>query len=154
SASAVADVQNLLAQAYVGNSRPDEAYAALERAAAVTPENEKLYVFVVDACRDRRAYGLGFKVVGLGFRKLPQSVRLHYERGLFLSSLDEFDQAKRDFEQASQLAQGSEIGYVSGAQMALLSGDVAGAIRVAREGVQHGVAGRLLLPLLGEALLR
>src|SRR5262249_15624993 len=87
-----ANVQNLLAQAYVGNSQPDEAYAALERAAAVTPKNEKLYVFVADACRDSRDFDLGLKVVALGLRNLSRSARLRYERGLFLAALDEFDE--------------------------------------------------------------
>src|SRR5258708_1881453 len=40
-----ADVENLLAQAYVGNGQPNEAFEALERAANLTPTNEKLYLF-------------------------------------------------------------------------------------------------------------
>src|SRR5437764_4502106 len=45
-----ADVNNLLAQAYVGESENEKALDALRRAAAFNPENEKLYMFVADTC--------------------------------------------------------------------------------------------------------
>ncbi|MBO0912177.1 MAG: tetratricopeptide repeat protein, partial [Acidobacteria bacterium] len=67
-----ADVNNLLAQAYVGDSRNQEAFEALKRAVSFTPANEKLYVFVADACMGKRAYALGMRVVDLGLKNLPQ----------------------------------------------------------------------------------
>jgi len=48
------DVENLLAQAYVGNGQPQEALASVEKAASLSPSNEKLYLFVADACRAER----------------------------------------------------------------------------------------------------
>src|SRR5579872_2236910 len=97
------DVENLLAQAYVGNGQPQEALASVEKAASLSPSNEKLYLFVADACRDHRDYGLGLKVVEIGLRNLPQSARLHYERAMFFTELDRFDEAKPQFELASKL---------------------------------------------------
>jgi predicted Zn-dependent protease len=149
-----ADVENLLAQAYIGNDNRSDALAALERGAAISPQNEKLFTFVADACMDNQDFELGLKVVEMGLRNLPQSARLHYERGQFLTQLDQFDRAKADFELASKLGQGAEIGYLSAAYEDLLSGNIPEAIRMARDGRKHGFQSPALLVILGKALLR
>jgi predicted Zn-dependent protease len=149
-----ADVENLLAQAYIGNEQSKEALVSLQKAAALSPQNEKLYTFVADACMDHNDYSLGIKVVDIGLRNLPQSARLHYERAMFLTQLDEFDQAKQEFELARKLAPGSEIGYLASAHEELFEGDIPAAIGSAREGVKRGYENHALLTVLGEALLR
>lgn len=149
-----ADVENLLAQAYIGNGQSSEALAAVERAAGIAPRNENLFTFVADACADNQDFELGLKVVGIGLRNLPQSARLHYERAVFLSQLDQFDRAKPDFQSASTLGQGSEIGYLASAYENLFSGNVSETIRIAREGMKPGVQNPALLVILGKALLR
>jgi tetratricopeptide (TPR) repeat protein len=149
-----ADVENLLAQAHIGNHNRSDALAALERGAAISPRNEKLFTFVADACTDNQDFELGLKVVEIGLRNLPQSARLHYERGQFLTQLDQFDLAKVDFELAGKLGQGTEIGYLSAAYENLLSGNIPEAIRMARDGRKHGFQSPALLVILGKALLR
>jgi predicted Zn-dependent protease len=149
-----ADVENLLAQAYIGNDNRTDALAALERGAAISPQNEKLFTFVADACTDNQDFELGLKVVEIGLRNLPQSARLHYERGKFLTQLDQFDRARMDLELASKLGQGSEIGYLAAAYENLLGGNIPEAIRIAREGRKQGIQNPALLVILGNALLR
>jgi tetratricopeptide (TPR) repeat protein len=149
-----ADVENLLAQSYVGEGQPQPAFEAFQRAASLTPGNERLYLLVGDACMDRHDYALGLKVVELGLKNLPDSGRLHYQRGLFLSLLDEFDQAREDFGQARRLSPGSEISYLSAANEQLFAGNPVEAARVAREGVAKGYDNPVLLTILGEALIR
>jgi pentatricopeptide repeat protein len=146
-------VENLLAQAYIGNAQPQEALASLQKAAALSPQNEKLYVFVADACRDHKDYALGLRVVDLGLHNLPQSARLHYERAMFLTELDQLDQAKPQFELVGKLAPGTEIGYLAAAQQDLFEGDIPAAIGWAREGVKQGYENPALLTVLGEALI-
>jgi tetratricopeptide (TPR) repeat protein len=148
------DVYNLLAQAYVGNAQSREALDSLEKAAAVTPQNEKLYLLIADACMGSQNYALGLQVVDLGLRHLPDSARLHYQRGMFLSLLDQFDSGKNDLELARRLAPGNTIAFVAAAQESMFEGDVPEAIRVAREGIKTGHQDFLLQTLLGEALLR
>ena len=79
------DVENLLAQAYVGDQQPDKAFEVLQKASTVTPRNERLYLFISDACADQQDYDLGLRVADLGLRHLPDSPRLHYQRAYFLS---------------------------------------------------------------------
>lgn len=149
-----ADVQNLLAQAYIGNGQASKAWTVLEQAASASPQNEKLYVFVADACTDSQDFALGLKVVDLGLHNLPQSARLHYQRGMFLTELDRFDQAKADFELAGRLAPDAEIGYLSKAEEHMLRGDIPGALVVARAAIAKGFQNPALLTILGEGLLR
>jgi predicted Zn-dependent protease len=149
-----ADVENLLAQAYIGNHNRSDALSALERGAAISPQNEKLFTFVADACTDNQDFELGLKVVEIGLRNLPQSARLHYERGKFLTQLDQFDRARMDLELASKLGQGSEIGYLAAAYENLLGGNIPEAIRIAREARKQGIQNPALLVILGTALLR
>jgi tetratricopeptide (TPR) repeat protein len=148
------DVENLLAQAYIGNLQPREALASLQKAAALSPQNEKLYLFVADACMDHRDYSLGLEVVGIGLQNLPQSAQLHYERAMFLTQLDEFDRAKHDFELAGKFAPESEISYLAAAHEELIEGEIPEAIRTAREGVKRGYESHALLTVLGVALIR
>ena len=149
-----ADVNNLLAQAYVGDGQNQKALEALQKASRLEPENEKLYLFVADACMAKQEYAVGLQVVDLGLDHLPGSAHLHYQRGMFLASLDELDAGKKDFDQAIKLAHESDIAFVAAAQKAMFEGNVSEAVRAAREGVKKGHHDYILLTLLGEALLR
>lgn len=149
-----ADVENLLAQAYVGDGEDKEAFAAVEHAASMSPKNEKLYVFVAEAAADHQNPALALKVVDFGLRNLPQSPRLHYQRGMFLTQFDRFDDAKADFDLAATLAPDGEIAYLSKAERGMLGGDISGALAAAREGVAKGFADPVLQTVLGEALVR
>jgi predicted Zn-dependent protease len=148
------DVENLIAQAYIGNAQPQQALAAVRKGATQSPQNEKLYVFVADACMDHNNYRLGLEVIDIGLSNLPRSARLHYERAMFLTQLDQPDQARPDFELAGKLAPGSEIAYLAAAQKELFAGDILGAIRSARDGVKQGYENPALFTVLGEALIR
>jgi tetratricopeptide (TPR) repeat protein len=149
-----ANVENLLAQAYIGSGQSTEGLAALERAATISPRDDRLFTFVADACMDRHDFELGLKVVEIGLGRLPQSARLHYARATFLSELDQLDRAKADFELAAKLGQGTETGYLAAAQQNMLEGNIDDAIRIAREGIKQGIQNTALLEILGKALLR
>jgi tetratricopeptide (TPR) repeat protein len=149
-----ADVNNLLAQAYVGESENEKALDALRRAAAFNPENEKLYMFVADACTAKANYALGLQVADLGLSHFPNSAGLHFERAMFLASLDQFDTAKKDFALARSLAPESDIAFLAASQESIFEGNIAEAVCFARDGISKGHDNFMLFTLLGEALLR
>src|SRR5438876_35886 len=149
-----ASVENLLAQAYAGDGQAGEAFEALQRAAAFTPKDEKLYLFVADAFLGHQEDAESLRVIELGLQHLPDSARLHYERGYLLSMLDDFDEAKMEFERAARLAPHSDIGYLATAQENLFGGNLAEVIGVARTATAQGKQDYQLLAILGEALIR
>jgi tetratricopeptide (TPR) repeat protein len=149
-----ANVENLLAQSYIGTGQSDKALTAIQRAANANPRDEKLYLYIADACNAYANYELGLKTVELGLEKLPRAARLHYQRGVFLALLEAPEEANRAFDEAIKLAGGGAIGYVAAAHKNLFSGNVAEALRAAREGVRKGKPDLLLLSFLGEALIR
>lgn len=148
------NVQNLLAQAYIGAGQSDKAFAAIQQAAKAAPKDQKQYLYIADACMSAGDYGLGLKAMDLGLSNVPTSPQMHYERAMFLSLRDRLDEAKQEFDTTTQLARGDAIGYVAAAQKDLFVGDVAGAVKAAREGAQRNRADFLLLAVLGEALIR
>ena len=149
-----ASLENLLAQALIGNGEKEEGWEAFERAAKLTPQNEKLYAFVADACVDQREFALGLRVADVALKNLPNSPRLRYERGYLLGLLDRVDEAKVEFERTSELTPGSEIAAVAAVQESYFAGDPAGVTRVGRKAVQEGKANYIVLTALGDALLR
>jgi tetratricopeptide (TPR) repeat protein len=148
------DVNNLLAQAYVGDGQNHEALEALQNASKLAPENEKLYLFVADACMEKQEYTIGLQAVDFGLEHLPNSATLHYQRGMFLVLLDQLDAGKKDFDLANEFAPNTDIAFLAGTQKAMLEGDVLGALRIARDAVKKGDYDYRVLTLLGEALLR
>jgi tetratricopeptide (TPR) repeat protein len=149
-----ANVENLLAQSYIGTGQSNKAFTSVQRAAKASPGDEKLYLYIADACNAYADYDLGLKTVDLGLEKLPRAARLHYRRAVFLSLLEAPEEANRAFDQAIKLAGGDSIGYVSAAHKNLLSGNVAEALRAARLGVRQSKPDVLLLIFLSEALIR
>ena len=149
-----ARVHNLLAQAYIGNDQLGDAVTALRQAAAITPNDEKLYLLVADACMERQQYALGLDVANLGLGHLPKSPPLLYQRAMFLSLLDQFDTARPDFDAVVKLGGGTGIAYLAAAQKATFEGDMPAVIRAARDGLQHESPPPALLTMLGDALLR
>ena len=147
-------VYNLLAQALIGASRLEEASAAFEHAVALDPKNEKLYLLVADSCMDHESYDFGVKVASTGLEHLPKSVRLHYERGILLSFLDQPDKARKDLRTASEMAAGTPLGFLAEAQEGLLNAHMEQAIRAARGGLRKEPDNYVLLTILGQALIR
>jgi tetratricopeptide (TPR) repeat protein len=148
-----ASVENLLSQAYAGNEEPKEAFEAFQKAVVLTPKDEKLYLLVAAAFSKKQDYARNLRVLESGLRNLPDSARLHYERGYVLWQLDESGLAKPEFERAASHAPHSAIGYLAAAQENLMLGNISQATQMARTGIGEGFADYQLLALLGEGLI-
>lgn len=151
---ATAGVYNLLAQALIGMSRQEEAYEAFQRSAELDPKNEKLYLLLADSSMDYHLYDFSLKIVAVGIQHLPKSARLHYERGILLSFLDQPDEARLELKLASKLAPGTSISYLAEAQAGLLDANMPAAILAARSGLRKDPENYVLLTILGQALIR
>jgi tetratricopeptide (TPR) repeat protein len=151
---ATAEVNNLLAQAYIGMAQPQKALAAFQQAVQQTPLDEKLYLLVADACMDHESYDLGIETLNVGLRNLPRSARLHYERGVFFTFQNQPDLAKSDYEMATKLAPRTDISYMALGQNDLLAGNLPGAIEITRKGIQAGHENYVLLTIFGDAVVR
>lgn len=149
-----AGLENLLSQAYVGNDQAKQAFEAFQKAAAFTPQDEKLYLLVAAAFLEKQDYGHGLRVVESGLRDLPNSAKLHYELGYVLWQLEEPVSAKPEFERATSLSPNSALGYLAAAQESFMLGNLAQAIQMARTAIREGATDYQLLALLGDALIR
>lgn len=147
-----AEINNLLAQAYIGTGQEKQALAAFQQAVAQTPEDEKLYLFLADACMDHESYDLGLQILSTGLQHLPRSGLIHYERGVFFISENQPDSAEKEFRSAEKLAPKSDVFYMAAGQAALLDGNIPEAVRVTREGVHAGFHNFILLALFGTAV--
>jgi tetratricopeptide (TPR) repeat protein len=148
-----ANVENLLAQSLLGNRQPEEAFAAFERASRLAPENEKLYLYIVESCMGNGYLDMGLKVAEIGLKRLPRSAPLVFEHGILLARLDFIDEAMKELQKVTELAPGSDVAYIAAAQKSIFESDVDEAVRIAREGIRKGKQHFMLLALYGEAVI-
>jgi len=148
-----ANVENLLAQSLIGNRQPEDAFAAFERAARLAPEDEKLYLYIVESCMDNGYIDMGLKVVEAGLKHLPRSGSLVFEHGILLARLDFIDNAMKELEKVPKLAPGSDVAYIAAAQKSIFESNVDEAVRIASEGIHKGKQHFMLLALYGEAVI-
>lgn len=147
-----AEVNNLLAQAYIGTRQDKEAMSVFQQAVVQTPEDEKLYLFLADACMDRQAYDLGLQILNTGLQHLPHSALLHYQRGVFFTFENLPDSAEEDFRRAEKLAPKTDTFYMAAGQAARLQGNISEAVRITHEGMLAGHQDYILLALFGSAV--
>ena len=148
-----ASMHNLLAQAYLGDLQPGRAWDAFLAASELTPNDEKLYAFMADACTDQRDFDIGLRAMDAGLRHLPQSARLHYERGLFLAQLGRLEDAKPEWDLAARLAPDAYIATLALVQRDLYDGNIPAATRRMAESVTAGHRDYQTLSLLGTVLM-
>jgi tetratricopeptide (TPR) repeat protein len=148
-----ANVENLLAQSLLGSGQPEKAFAAFERASGLAPENEKLYLYIVESCMSHGYHEMGLKVVETGLKRLPRSARLVFEHGILLAQLDFLEEAMKELEKVSKLAPGSDVAYIAAAQKSIFESNVDEAVRITREGIRKGKQHFMLLALFGEAVM-
>jgi len=148
-----ANVENLLAQSLIGNRQPEEAFAAFERAARLTPNDEKLYLYIIEACMSHGYNDMGLKVAEAGLKRLPRSGSLVFEHGILLAQMDFVEDGMKELEKVPKLAPGSDVAYIAAAQKSIFDSNVDEAVRIAREGINKGKQHFMLLALYGEAVI-
>lgn len=149
-----AAMNNLMAQAYLAEQKPQEAWVFIQQAARLAPTDEKMYDLLMNACTDHYEFQLGLDVSELGLQSLPDSARLHYERAVFLARLDRLEQATPEFARAAVLAPETDLGYLALVQERLYRGNFPEAIAIVRKAVSTGHRDYQMLSLLGTVLMK
>lgn len=147
-------VDNLLAQAQLADGQPQPAWSSFLAAAALAPDDEKVYAYFADACTDAHNIEMGLRAMSVGLSHLPGSARLHYERGLFLAQLDRLDEARPEWDRAAQLAPATYIATQALVQRDLYDGKFKQAIERVVGKISEGNRDYQTLSLLGLVLLR
>lgn len=147
-------VFNLLAQASLADGQPQAAWNSFLAAVALAPDDEKVYAYFADACTDAHNIEMGLRAMSFGLSHLPDSARLHYERGLFLAQLDRLDEARPEWDRAAQLAPDTYIGTQALVQRDLYDGKFKQAIERVLAAISAGNRDYQTLSLLGLVLLR
>jgi predicted Zn-dependent protease len=147
------ELEDLLAESFAASGQTGEASEAYRRAIAFDPSDENNYLDFASFCIDHRGFEDGLKVVALGLREHPNSVRLIFMRGIIEASQDNFDLAEKDFQQAALLNPQHDLGSVGLGNIYLQHGNSAEAIKFTREQLQQKPNDASLLYVLGQGLL-
>ena len=149
-----ADLHNLLARAYEATGDTHSAYGALRTATELDPGDQSNYVDLVALCLDHENFDLGVEIADISVDRLPDSHRLHLQRGVALAMKGRFEDAEMAFERAAELAPdeslpGSALGLILMQQDRLPD-----AVQVLRARRERKPDDYLVLWFLAEALQR
>jgi len=149
-----AELQNLLAQAYVKKGRIREAYESLRTATQLDPVDETNYLDLIALCLNHQNLDLGLEISAIGLARLPQSDRLHLQRGVVWAMKGQFEEARDSFDRAAKLAPAKGLPQVALGLVLLQTDRTAEAVEVLRRRAAAVKQDYLVLWFLGEALNR
>jgi tetratricopeptide (TPR) repeat protein len=149
-----AELANLAGNAYLKNQQPQEAYNALRLATGLDPRNEDSYVDLCSISLDLDEYDLGIEIANLGLSHVPNSARLHLQRGVLYAMKGQVDDAQRDFAEATRLAPRDASPQVSEGVLAMQRGDLSRSVELLRQSITLSPGNYLAQFWFAEALLR
>jgi predicted Zn-dependent protease len=149
-----AELDNVLAQAYEGDSQPQLALDAYRRAIRLDPQDEENYVDLASLCIDQHALQAGLTVIEVALKNRPNSARLVFMRGLIHATAGDMELAEADFKLSEKLAPNNDLGSIGLGDSYMETGHSAEAMRLLRKRLQEKPNDASLLYLLGESLLR
>lgn len=149
-----AELYNLVSEAFLKTGRIEKAYSALRAAIELEPEAEDNYGDLAGICLDQANYELGMQVVDEGLRHLPDSYRLHLQRGQILAQKGFTQESERDLAIASRLAPSESAPYVALAFAWIQRGEAVKAVEMLRARVKENPGDFVLSYMLGLALNR
>jgi tetratricopeptide (TPR) repeat protein len=149
-----AELYNLLSQAYEQSGKTKEAYDALRAATELEPRDEANYLDLVILCLEHANYDLGLEIAEIGLRRIPQSHRLHLQRGALLAMKTRFDDAAREFQISAELSPESPLSRVAMGFVLIQAEKVPEALALLRGQASRSPNDPYVFWFLGEALSR
>jgi len=148
------DVLRLLAAALEKGGHTPDAVQVLRRAIELYPREEENYLDLASLCIDHQSYDLGFEILGIALRHIPDSSRVLAARGVYYARLGKIEEAERDFLTADSLDPGKKYGKIGLSAAKLDAGQTAESIRLLRGQLHTNPADPEVRWLLAEALVR
>jgi tetratricopeptide (TPR) repeat protein len=127
-----AELLNLLARAYAGADRVQEAYDALREATRLQPGSPENYVDLATICLEHHNYDLGLEIVDVGLRHRPDSWMLHVQRGVLRAMKAQMAEAEKDFDAARRLRPDDPVPYAALGMVWMQSGQPDKAVEILR----------------------
>ena len=149
-----AELYSLVSEAFVKAGQVEKAYAALRSAIELEPGAEENYGDLTALYIDQANYEPGLEVVTEGLRRLPDSYRLHLQRGEILAQKGFFDESERELEIAQRLSPDASAPYVALAFAWIQRGETGKAVNVLRGRVKAKPDDFVLSYMFGLALNR
>lgn len=149
-----AELADLAGEAYLKNHQTQEAYNAFRVATGIDPQNENAYVDLCSLSLDLEKFDLGIEIADLGLKHLPDSSRLHLQRGALLAMKGEFDRAQLDFSAAARLAPGEVTPLVSEGVLAMQTDHLDQSVDILRRAATQAPGSYLAQYWYAVALLR
>ena len=149
-----AELYNLLSQAYEQSGDTKRAYDSLRTATDIDPGDETNYVDLIALCLDHRNYDLGLEIADISVERVPQSHRLHLQRGVALAMKGRFEAAEESFDRSAELAPDKNLPGVALGLVLMQQDRVPEAIHALRSRREQGNDDYMVHWFLAEALNR
>ena len=149
-----AELRNLLSQSYESIGDTKRAYDSLREAIEMEPSDESNYVDLIALCLERENFDLGLEIADIAIDRLPDSHRMHLQRGVALAMKGRFPEAEGAFDRSADLAPENNLPGVALGLILMQQDRLPEAVRVLRS--RKDVAGDdyLVHWFLAEALQR
>lgn len=149
-----AELDSLLAEAYRGAGRMEDAYNALRRATHLSPGSDSSYAELADLCRELGRYDLGLTIIDIGLRHVPRSSKLYTQRGLLQMALGHTSASVADLQTAKELAPGDTAPSLALGVLSMQTGQNQQAIQLLKREASSHPDDFALWYLLAKALVR
>jgi Flp pilus assembly protein TadD len=149
-----AELYNLVSEAYLKTHRVQEAYDAMRTGTQIEPEAEDNYLDLASLCLENEEYSLGTDILNVGLHYVPNSYRLHIQRGVSFVMRGAIEDAEKDFETASSIAPEQSLPYLALSWVWIEAGQTERAVKVLREKSKLPQMDYLVSYAFGVALVR
>ena len=147
-----AELYNLISEAFLKSGQVEKANSALKSAIALEPADEDNYGDLASISLDHANYELGLEVVDEGLKHVPDSYRLHLQRGQILAQQGLSEESERELEIASRISPAKSAPYVALGLAWIQRGKMVEAAELLRARVKANAGDFALAYMLGLAL--
>ena len=148
------ELYSLLGVAEEKGGQTQEAYEAFREGILQNPTNSHNYLNIATLASQHLNYKLAAEMLTEGIARIPQAHELFLSRGIAYTLAARFDEAKRDYQRAIEMAPEDYGGYLAMGISELEEGNLNGAIQSFRKAAVHGPKDPRCYYFLTESLIQ